>query len=160
MGEIIMTNLRFLDFNIRHFADFERLAYKAVFERGYVDVDFNKQHWNLHLKNLVSLNSNVIRLIYDAQDMVGFYIIQLHTLPWNHRTQALFQLMHLQPDHRNTEIYNAMFRDAEQICQVNNVERIQTTDTAIQMEEGERLSLLHNYNYHHIDGVWEVKRDV
>jgi hypothetical protein len=61
---------------------------------------------------------------------------------------------------RNTEIYNAMFRDAEQICQVNNVERIQTTDTAIQMDEGERLSLLHNYNYHHIDGVWEVKRDV
>ena len=155
-----MQQVRYEDFNIRHFAEFERLAYRAVFERGMVDVDFNKQHWNLHLKNLVSLNSNVIRLLFMGKELVGFYILQLHTLPWNHRTQALFQLMHLAPDFRDHRIYTSMFRDAEAICDNNGVERIQTTDTAIQMDEGQKLSLLHNHNYHHIDGVWEMKRDV
>lgn len=155
-----MEGLRYINYTHRNFSDFERLAYKAIFERGFVDVDFNKQHWNIHLKNLVSLSSNVIRLLYDADELVGFYIIQLHTLPWNHRTQALFQLMHLQPDYRNSKIYNSMFRDAEAICQHNNVERIQTTDTAIQMDDNQRLTLLHQHNYHHIDAVWEVKRDV
>jgi len=153
-------NVVFKDFTIRDFTEFESLAYRAIFERGYVDIDFNKQHWNLNLKNLVSLNSNIIRLVYIQDQMVGFYIIQLHNLPWNHRTQALFQLMHLEGQHRNSAVYHLMFRDAERVCEDNQVEKIQTTDTAIQMEEGERLSLLHNHNYHHIDGVWEVKKDV
>jgi len=155
-----MNNLRFVDYTDRHFVNFERLAYRAIFERGFVDVDFNKQHWNIHLKNLVSLSSNVIRLLFDGDDMIGFYIIQLHTLPWNHRTQALFQLMHLQPDYRNPDIYNSMFRDSAAICEHNNVERIQTTDTAIQMDESQKLTLLHHHNYQHIDAVWEAKKDV
>jgi len=159
MGEIIM-NVVFRDFHKRDFVEFESLAYRAIFERGYVDIDFNKQHWNLNLKNLVSLNSNIIRLVYIQDQMVGFYIIQLHTLPWNHRTQALFQLMHLEGQHRNSAVYHLMFRDAERVCEDNEVEKIQTTDTAILMDEGERLTLLHNHNYHQIDGVWEVKKDV
>ena len=159
MGEIIM-NVVFRDFNKRDFTEFQSLAYRAIFERGFVDIDFNKQHWNLHLKNMVSLNSNIIRLVYIQDQMVGFYIIQLHNLPWNHRTQALFQLMHLEGQHRNSAVYHLMFRDAESMCEDNGVEKIQTTDTAIQMDEGERLTLLHNHNYHHIDAVWEVKKDV
>jgi len=153
-------NVVFRDFNKRDFTEFESLAYRAIFERGYVDIDFNKQHWNLNLKNLVSLNSNIIRLVYIQDQMVGFYIIQLHTLPWNHRTQALFQLMHLEGQHRNSAVYHLMFRDAERVCEDNRVEKIQTTDTAILMEEHERLTLLHNHNYYQIDGVWEVKKDV
>ena len=155
-----MDSTRYIDYTPRHFKDFEVLAYKAIFERGFVDVDFNKQHWNIHLKNLVSLSNNVIRLLYDADTLVGFYIIQLHTLPWNHRTQALFQLMHLKPEYRNSKIYNSMFRDADAICHHNNVEKIQTTDNAIQMDEGQKLTLLHQHNFHHIDAVWEAKKDV
>ena len=160
MGESIMNNFKFEDFNVRHFSAFEQLAYRAVFERGFVDVDFDKPHWNTHLKNLVSVNSNIVRLLFAGNELIGFYILQLHNLPWNHRTQALFQLMHLAPAHRNSATYNSMFRDADALCQYNNVEKIQTTDTAIQMDEGQKLSLLHNHNYHHIDGVWEAKKDV
>jgi hypothetical protein len=160
MGEGLMQGVRYLDFNTRHFAEFEQLAYRAIFERGFVDVDFNKQHWNQHIKNLVSLNSNIVRLLFANDTMIGFYIIQLHTLPWNHRTQALFQLMHLQAEFRNPKIYTSMFRDAEALCLANGVEKIQTTDTAIQMDEGQKLTLLHNHNYHHVDAVWEAKKDV
>jgi hypothetical protein len=159
MGEIIM-NVVFKDFHQREFAQFEKLAYHAIFERGLVDIDFNKQHWNLNLKNLLSLNSNLVRTVYIKDEMVGFYIIQLHNLPWNHRTQAVFQLMHLESKHRNHAVYHLMFRDAERLCDENNVEKIQTTDTAIQMDEGQKLTLLHNHNYHHIDAIWEARKDV
>ena len=124
-----MEDYRFENWSIKHFTKFEEIAYKAIFERGMVDVDFDKQHWNIHLKNLVSLSSNIVRLLYKGDDLVGFYILQLHNLPWNHRTQALFQLMHLAPAHRNSATYNSMFRDADALCQYNNVEKIQTSNS-------------------------------
>ena len=65
------------DFHIKDFEQFNQLAYKAVFERGFVDTEFNKQNWNTHMKRLVVLNSNVVRCVFDKADMIGFYICLL-----------------------------------------------------------------------------------
>ncbi len=155
-----MQSIRYMDWNNKYFTEFEKLAYKAVFERGFVDMDFERPHWQTHLKNLVSVNSNIVRLLFDKEHMIGFYILQLHSLPWNSKTQAIFQLMHLAIDYRSKDIYNSMFRDCQAICRLNNVEKIQTTDQSIQLQHDDKLTFLHNNNFHQIDNIWEVKKDV
>ena len=155
-----LSNLRFETFDMMHFEDFQSLAYRAIFERGYVDVDFNKQHWNIHLKNIVSLNSNIIRLITVDKELIGFYIIQLHNLPWNHRTHAIFTLMHIVPKFRNLQTYEIMFKDAEYMMHENKVQVIQTTNESILLPENDKMTLLHNNGYNHTEQVWEAKRNV
>ncbi len=147
------------DFHIKDFEQFNELAYKAVFERGFVDTEFNKQNWNTHMKRLVVLNSNVVRCVFDKADMIGFYILQLHNLPWNHRTQGLFTLIHLTGDNRTPELYASLFRDAQAVAQANNCEKIQTTDQSIMGDTTLKLNLLHGQEYNQIDFVWEKKID-
>jgi hypothetical protein len=159
MGQEI-KQLKFETFDMRHFEAFQEIAYKAIFERGFVDVEFNKQHWNIHLKNLVTLNSNIVRLIWVDNELIGFYIIQLHNLPWNHRTHAIFTLMHIVPKHRNVSAYEIMFKDAEYLMHENKVSVIQTTNESIMLPENEKLTLLHNNGFNHTEQVWESKRNV
>ena len=147
------------DFHIKYFQQFNELAYRAVFERGFVDTEFDKQNWNTHLKRLVSLNSNIVRCLFDQGEMIGFYILQLHNLPWNHRTQALFTLIHLAPKYRNSEMYASLFRDAQAVAQANHCEKIQTTDQSILCDSDMKLGLLHGQDYNQIDFVWEKKID-
>lgn len=154
MGETVME---IRDFHIKNFNEFNALSYKAVFERGYVDVDFDKTNWNTHIKRLVTLNSNIVRCVFEKDIMVGFYILQLHNLPWNHRTQALFTLIHMTPEHRTQDIYSALFRDAQAVAQANNCEKIQTSDQSILTDNNTKLNLLHGQEYHQIDFVWEKK---
>ena len=68
-------DIRFETWSIKWFTQFEQVAYKAIFERGMVDVDFNKQHWNLHLKNLLALQNNICRLLVHKDQVIGFYIL-------------------------------------------------------------------------------------
>lgn len=145
------------DFHIRDFNQFNELAYKAVFERGFVDTEFDKQNWNTHMKRLVVLNSNVVRCVFTDGEMIGFYILQLHNLPWNHRTQGLFTLIHLTPAHRTKEIYASLFRDAQAVAQANHCEKIQTTDQSLLCDHDTKLNLLHGQDYNQIDFVWEKK---
>jgi hypothetical protein len=156
MGESIME---IRDFHIKDFIEFNDLAYKAIFERGFVDVEFNKQNWNTHIKRLVVLNGNIVRCLFDDNHMVGFYILQLHNLPWNHRTQALFTLMHLSSNYRNAKTYSSLFRDAQAMAQANNCEKIQTSDQSIQWDHTSKLNLLHGQKYNQIDISWEKKID-
>ena len=149
--------MQFRDFHIKDFNDFNELAYKAVFERGFVDTEFDKQNWNTHLKRLVSLNSNVVRCVWQDDQMVGFFILQLHNLPWNHRTQGLFTLIHLTPQLRTKEIYASLFRDAQAVAQANHCEKIQTTDQSILCDNDTKLNILHGQDYNQIDFVWEKK---
>jgi len=159
MGEGIMDKpnfkLQYKNWSIKFFQEFEALAYKAIFERGYVDVDFNKQHWNIHLKNLLSLNTNVVRLLFDGEVLVGFYILQFHVLPWNQRTYSLLSLLHLAPGFRSVGIYESMFRDAEAIAKLNNAAAIQALDQSILMQESERRTLFHNTGFNLADNIWE-----
>jgi len=150
-------NIKFEDWSIKWFGQFEQVAYKAIFERGMVDVDFNKQHWNLHLKNIVALQHNVVRLLLDKDQIVGFYILQLHNLPWNHRTHALFTLLHIVPEYRTLNLFQAMMRDAQALAKNNNVVSIQTSDKAFLLPDNEKLSLLHNAGFDQIEMVWEAK---
>ena len=152
-----MTDVRFENWSIKWFAKFEKTAYKAIFERGLVDVDFNKTNWNIHLKNLVSTNNNITRLLVHKDEVIGFYILQLHNLPWNHRTHALFTLLHIVPEHRNLGLFTAMMRDAKALCLANNVISIQTSDKAFILPENEKLTLLHNAGFDQIEMVWEAK---
>lgn len=145
------------DFHIKDFNQFNELAYKAVFERGFVDREFDKQNWNTHMKRLVVLNSNVVRCVWHEQEMVGFYILQLHNLPWNHRTQGLFTLIHLSGQYRNREIYASLFRDAQAVAQANHCEKIQTTDQSILCDNDTKLEILHGQDFNQIDFVWEKK---
>ena len=71
--------MEFRDFHIKDFEKFNQLAYKAVFERGFVDTEFDKQNWNTHMKRLVSLNSNV-------EDACGKMIRWLVSLSCNYTT--------------------------------------------------------------------------
>lgn len=154
-----MSDYRFEHWSIKHFTKFEDIAYKAIFERGMVDVDFNKQHWNIHLKNLVSLGSNIVRLLYKGDDLVGFYILQLHNLPWNHRTHALFTLLHIIPGHRTVPLFEAMLRDAKNLAKANNVVTIQTSDKAFLLDDNDKLTLLHRAGFDQIEMVWESKEN-
>ena len=152
-----MSDYRFENWSIKHFTKFEEIAYKAIFERGMVDVDFNKQHWNIHLKNLVSLGSNIVGLLYKGDDLVGFYILQLHNLPWNHRTHALFTLLHIIPKHRTVPLFEALLRDAKALAKANKVVTIQTSDKAFLLDENDKLTLLHRTGFDQIEMVWESK---
>ena len=149
--------MEFRDFHIKDFEKFNQLAYKAVFERGFVDTEFDKQNWNTHLKRLVVLNSNIVRCVWIKDELIGFYILQLHNLRWNHRTQCLFTLIHLAGDYRTQEIYASLFRDAQAVAQANNCEKIQTTDQSILCDNNTKLNLLHGQDYNQIDFVWEKK---
>ena len=159
MGESIMTaqDIRFETWSIKWFTQFEQVAYKAIFERGMVDVDFNKQHWNLHLKNLLALQNNICRLLVHKDQIVGFYILQLHDLPWNHRTHALFTLLHIIPEYRSLTLFQAMMRDSQAIAKANNVVSIQTSDKAFILPENDKLTLLQNAGFDQIEMVWETK---
>jgi hypothetical protein len=155
-----MHNIRFETFTIKHFPDFERLAYKAVFEKGWVDMDFDRQHWNTHVKNTVSLASNITRCLFDGKELIGFYILQLHNLPWNKNTHAIMTLMHIGPSYRTVELYQAMLRDADAICSANQVKKLQTSTESFLLRDDEKLTLLHNNNFQQIDMVWEVSKNV
>lgn len=154
-----MSEYRFENWSLQHFTKFEDIAYRAIFERGMVDVDFNKQHWNIHLKNLVSLSSNIVRLLYKGDELVGFYILQLHNLPWNHRTHALFTLLHIIPGHRTVPLFEALLRDAKALAKANKVVTIQTSDKAFLLEENDKLTLLHRAGFDQIEMVWESKEN-
>ena len=147
-------------FDKNNFAEFEQLAYKAVFERGFVDVDFNKQHWNIHLKNLLSYHNNIVRMAFDKGEVVGFYILQLHQLPWNHRTHGLFTLIHMAPNHRSLPQWQKLLDDAIQQAKDNDVTRLQTTDASFLMDNAEKNTLLHTKGFHLVDTIYEVNTNV
>lgn len=147
-------------FDNKNFAEFEKLAYKAVFERGYVDVDFNKQHWNIHLKNLLSYHNNIIRMAFDNNEIVGFYILQLHTLPWNSRTQGLFTLVHMAPKYRTLAHWKRLLDDALDQARQNAVTKLQTSETSFLMNNVEKNTLFIDRGFNLIDTVYEVNTNV
>ena len=152
--------IKIKSFEQKDFAEFEKLAYKAIFERGYVDVDFNKQHWNIHLKNLLSYHNNIIRLVFDQHEMVGFYILQLHTLPWNSRSQGLFTLVHMGPDHRSMTHWQELLDDALEQARQNEVTKLQSSDTSFLMNNAEKNTLFMDKGFNLIDTVYEVNTNV
>jgi len=153
MGQGIMNTIRLIKAkDVQQVLD---LAYKAVFERGWVGTDFDKQHFNIQVKNVISHQFNRVVGMFKGETLVGFAVAQLEQNIWNTEIKCHIDLVHLDVNHRQREYYQLLLDSLISYCKANNIKHIRTSRNSWLLEELDRLDFLHNNRFVETDSNWD-----
>jgi hypothetical protein len=158
MGEKIMNTIRLITH--REIQQVLDLAYKAVFERGWVTTDFDKQHFNIQVKNtLIHHNNHCIGMFRDDKELVGFAVAQIDQFIWNTEKKCHIDLVHLDQDHRHPQYYQLIMDSIMAFCKVNNIKYIRTSRSSWLLPELERMDFLHDNRFFETDSNWDWQNE-
>ena len=135
------------------------LAYKAVYERGWVGIDFDKASFNFRVKSILIHAQNKCFGMFDEQKLIGFVVAQIDTLPWNTQLRCNIDLIHLDTAHRDCADYQSLFDTVVGYCNDNNIKNIRTSSSCYLMNLGEKEEFLMNNGFLQIDSMWEKSND-
>ena len=135
------------------------LAYKAVYERGWVGIDFDKTSFNFRVKSILIYAQNKCFGMFDEQKLIGFVVAQIDTLPWNTQLRCNIDLIHLDTAHRDCADYQSLFDTVVGYCNDNNIKNIRTSSSCYLMNLGEKEEFLMNNGFLQIDSMWEKSND-
>lgn len=132
------------------------MAYKAVYERGWVNVDFDKQHFNIQVKNVLATHNNhCIGMFKDDKILVGFVVAQIDQFIWNTQKKCHIDLVHLDTDHRHPQYYQLLMDSIMAFCRVNKIKFIRTSRSSWQLPEEMRMTFLNNNKFYETDSNWD-----
>jgi len=135
------------------------LSYKAVFERGLVGTDFNKQNFNFQVKNLLISAEFKSFGLFVGHTLMGFAIINCFSLPWSMTKKCLIYLLHLDPHNRTLENYQILLDTVTEFCAERNVHHIVTCGEAYLLDEHNKHNFFIQNNFTQQDTVWEKQND-
>lgn len=135
------------------------LAYKAVYERGWVGVDFDKASFNFRVKNILISAQNKCFGMFHEQKLIGFVVAQIDTVPWNTELRCHIDLIHLDTAHRDPAYYQLLFNAAIGYCNDNNIKNIRTSSRCYLMDPLDKEAFLMNNGFLQIDTTWEKHND-
>jgi len=135
------------------------LAYKAVYERGWVDKDFNKLDFNFKVKSVFVNANNQCYGLFDDDRLVGFAVANLGFLPWVMKRKCLIELIHTDTEHRNCEDYQMLFDAIMQFCDENEIQHVRTHSKSYLLDPDTKANFLMNNGFLQADIAWERKND-
>lgn len=135
------------------------LAYKAVYERGWVGVDFDKASFNFRVKSILIRAQNKCFGMFHEQKLIGFVVAQIDTIPWNTQLRCYIDLIHLDTMHRDSSYYQMLIDTVIGYCNDNNIKNIRTSSSCYLMGLGEKEEFLMNNGFLQIDASWEKNND-
>lgn len=135
------------------------LAYKAVYERGWVNTEFNKASFNFRVKSLLTGALNRCFGMFRDQTLVGFVVAQLETLPWNTQMRCVIDLIHLDTEHRDQSYYQLLFDTVMAFCNDNNIKMIRTSSNCYLLDDFAKDQFLRNNGFTQRDVTWEKCHD-
>lgn len=148
-----MNTIRFL--NIKDINTVLDFAYKAVYERGWVNTDFDKISFNFRVKSiLVQANCKTFGMLRDDK-LVGIAVAQIDTAPWSTKLRCNLDLLHLDEDHRHPEYYQLLFKSVAEFCDKNNIKTIRTSGSSYLLDSTDRSAFLYGNGFREIDTAWE-----
>lgn len=131
------------------------LAYKAVFERGWVGVDFNRQDFNFKVKHTLVHKTNMCWGQFVDQKLIGFVVAMLEQVPWTTETRCHVDLVHLDVEHRSLTDYQLLINTVMTFCKENKIKNISTHNNCYLLSNEERMILLQNSGFYQQDVTWE-----
>jgi ribosomal protein S18 acetylase RimI-like enzyme len=135
------------------------LAYKAVYERGWVGVDFDKASFNFRVKNILISAQNKCFGMFREQKLIGFVVAQIDTVPWNTELRCHIDLIHLDTAHRDPVYYQLLFDTVIGYCNDNNIKNIRTSSRCYLMDSLDKEEFLMNNGFLQTDTTWEKHSD-
>lgn len=135
------------------------LAYKAVYERGWVGVDFDKASFNFRVKNILISAQNKCFGMFREQKLIGFVVAQIDTVPWNTELRCHIDLIHLDTAHRDPAYYQLLFDTVIGYCNDNNIKNIRTSSRCYLMDSLDKEEFLMNNGFLQTDTTWEKHSD-
>lgn len=133
------------------------LAYKAAYEYGFVNTEFNKTSFNFKVKNVfVQPNSESFGLFLD-NEMIGGVVLNYDFLPWNESQRMIIDFLHISPSHRSLESYQFVLNYIKSHARLKNIETIRVTASNFSLNGLEKESLLHSNRFMTTDIIWERK---
>ncbi len=136
------------------------LAYKAVVERGWVDMDFDKTNFNIQVKHILSQESNMSFGLFKDEVLIGFAIAQIDMFPWNTKKKCHLDLIHMDTDHRNQAYYQLLLDTIYAFCRENNIKHLRTSSNSYLFNnKHERIEFLIKNGFNEIDIDWERVSD-
>ena len=131
------------------------LAYKAVYERGWVNTEFDKASFNFRVKSLLTGALNRCFGMFRDNVLIGFVVAQIDTLPWNTQLRCYIDLIHLDTEHRDPAYYQLLFDAVMQFCNDNNIKNIRTSSNCYLLDSDAKADLLMNNGFNQSDITWE-----
>lgn len=135
------------------------MAYKAVYERGYVGVDFDKQHFNFQVKNVMINAKCKCFGLFEDQTLIGFVVMDLISLPWIVQKKCFIYLLHLDIQHRTENNYQMLINAVTEFCEEKNVNHIITCGNCYLLDPVSKENFLLKNNFLQNDIVWERNND-
>ena len=97
------------------------LGYRAVVERGWVDRDFDKTNFNIQVKNILSLETNLAFGLFKDNVLIGFAVAQIDQFPWNTKKKCHIDLIHMDTEHRHEAYYQLLLDTIYAFCRENEI---------------------------------------
>lgn len=135
------------------------LAYKAVYERGWVNTEFDKASFNFRVKSLLTGALNRCFGMFRDNVLVGFVVAQIDTLPWNTNMRCYIDLIHLDTTHRNSAYYQLLFDAVMRFCNDNNIKVVRTSSNCYLLDVDAKADLLMSNGFVQSDITWEKNYD-
>lgn len=134
-------------------------AYKAVYERGWVDTDFDKISFNFRVKSILVQGNCKTFGMFRENKMVGIAVAQIDTAPWNTKLRCNMDLVHLDFEHRNPDYYQLLFQSVLDYCETHNIKTIRTSSTSYLLSASDRVEFLNDNGFREVDTAWERYED-
>ena len=135
------------------------LAYKAVYERGWVNTEFDKASFNFRVKSLLTGALNKCFGMFRENVLVGFVVAQIDTLPWNTNMRCYIDLIHLDTLHRDNAYYQLLFDAVMRFCNDNGIKVVRTSSNCYLLDVEAKADLLMSNGFVQSDTTWEKNHD-
>jgi hypothetical protein len=135
------------------------LAYKAVYERGWVNTEFDKASFNFRVKSLLTGALNKCFGMFRDTVLVGFVVAQIDSLPWNTNMRCYIDLIHLDTAHRDSAYYQLLFDAVMRFCNDNNIKVVRTSSNCYLLDVDAKADLLMSNGFVQSDVTWEKSYD-
>jgi len=133
------------------------LAYKAAYEYGFVNTEFDKTSFNFKVKNVfVQPNSESFGLFFNNQ-LIGFVVLGYDFLPWNDHQRMIINFLHIAPDYRNLESYQYVLNHCKAHARSRDIQTIRVTASDFVLNGLDKDTLLHSNRFMAADIIWERK---
>jgi hypothetical protein len=131
------------------------LAFKAVYERGLADTEFDKQAFNFTVKNWFVKPTLEPLGIFLNDQLIGFAMLAYDKVFYSGRMRASIDLIHITAQHRDSNYYELLLKFVFKMCDDKGIDLIRTSSINYGLDSNKKESLLYSNGFKQTDTMWE-----